>query len=245
MNSQKNQIIYKDLGIIDFEEAYKIQLALFEQHEQWKINRRRGYDIPPPPDFILICEHLPVITIGVSGKESNLLVSQEILQRRNIKLIKTNRGGDVTAHNPGQIVMYPILDLERYRCDVKWFLKTMEEAVISLLREYTIDAIRIEGRTGVWIRDAHPPRKICSIGIRCSRWITMHGLALNVNNDLSIFSLINPCGFTNIIMTSMEKETGAKQNIYEVKERLLDHFLRILNEARNAEVGIDNHPATR
>jgi len=182
----------------------------------------------PPPHFILFCEHYPVITIGVSGKETNLRVSEEFLTRKNIEFRRTNRGGDITYHGPGQIVMYPILDLEDFKEDIKWYIWVLEEAVIRTLGEFGIRGCRIEGRTGVWIEGSTPPEKICSIGIRCTRWITMHGIALNVNNDLTPFTYINPCGFTDINMTSMREKVGKEVEMTTVKKTLLYKFTELL-----------------
>lgn len=229
MSFVENEVIVKDLGLIDFDEAYQIQVALFEQHNSWKIQTRNGVIIPPPPHFILFCEHYPVITIGVSGKEKNILYPLEFLKEKGIKVIRTNRGGDVTFHSPGQVIMYPIIDLEKINPDVKWFLQLLENITIKTLNYYGINAVRIEGKTGVWIKDTYPPQKICSIGIRCTRWITMHGLALNVNNSTEGFSYINPCGFTDIEITSVKKQIGREIPIQEIKKLLLENFLNETN----------------
>jgi lipoyl(octanoyl) transferase len=174
----------------------------------------------------LLCEHEPVFTLGKSGAMENLLVNNEYLKQKGISFFKTNRGGDITFHGIGQIVGYPILDLERLKPDIVLYMRNLEEVIIRTIAEYGIKSERSEGETGVWI-DASIPykaRKICALGVRTSRWITMHGFALNVNTDLEYFNLIIPCGIQNKQVTSMAKELGKEVNLNEVEEKIKTHF---------------------
>jgi lipoyl(octanoyl) transferase len=175
---------------------------------------------------LFFCEHQPVLTIGKSGKDSNLLVSEALLIHLGISLFHVNRGGDITYHGPGQITGYPVFDLEYWKIGLKQYVYTLEEIIIRFLALYRIKAGRLDGATGVWIdaQTSGKARKICAIGIKSSRYVTMHGFALNINTDLSYFSLINPCGFTNKGVTSMEKELGALQNVELAKVQLRDLF---------------------
>lgn len=182
-------------------------------------------------EHLIILEHEPVITLGRRAKESNLLVSESGLKSRNIDIYRIERGGDVTYHGPGQVVMYPLIDLNLHHLGVKDYVRLLEESVIRILEEYGIKGERIDGATGVWIgKGTDRERKICAIGVKCSRFVTMHGLALNVNTDLSAFSLINPCGFTDKGMTSIAREKGDNIDIDEVKIKLRDIFINLLEE---------------
>jgi lipoyl(octanoyl) transferase len=174
------------------------------------------------PGYLLFCEHPPVFTLGKSGSVGNLLINEEMLAKRGIEFYKINRGGDITFHGPGQIVGYPILDLEQLGLGIKSYIECLEEAVIMVLKEYGIIAGRLAGATGVWLDPESPSkaRKICAIGVKAGRHITMHGFAFNVNTDLSYYQYINPCGFIDKGVTSMEKELGGKQDIGKVKEQL-------------------------
>lgn len=178
--------------------------------------------------FFIFCEHFPVYTLGKSGKEVNLLLQQEELTRQGITLYHIDRGGDITYHGPGQLVCYPIINLEDFRLGLKEYIHLLEEAVILLCRSYGVEAGRLKGATGVWIESDTPrARKLCAIGVRCSRYVTMHGLALNINTNLTYFTYINPCGFTDKGVTSLEKETGEKRDFQEVRQRM-EEILRKL-----------------
>jgi lipoyl(octanoyl) transferase len=174
---------------------------------------------------LFFCEHEPVLTLGKSGKESNLLISEDLLSQRGISLYHTNRGGDITYHGPGQITGYPVFDLEYWNIGIRQYIYTLEEIIIRFLSLYGIEGRRLEGATGVWItQPADKARKICAIGVKCSRYVTMHGFALNVNTNLDYFSLINPCGFTDKGVTSLEKELGFPQDVEQAKMQLKEIF---------------------
>ncbi len=181
--------------------------------------------LPTRHEFLL-CEHPHVYTLGKSGKESNIIFSEDERKQRGIEYFKINRGGDITYHGPGQIVGYPIFDLEKFKTDIGWFLRNMEEAVILFLKEYGIEAGRSAGETGVWLDadDMSKARKICAIGVRCSRWVTMHGFALNINTDLDYFKGIIPCGIEDKAVTSLEKELGQKIDLAEAELQLIRKF---------------------
>ncbi|MDR1160790.1 MAG: lipoyl(octanoyl) transferase LipB [Tannerellaceae bacterium] len=215
-----NSFRYHDLGRIAYTGALEKQTAAFTALLQAKMNNKQG------ANQLFFCEHEPVLTLGKSGKESNLLVSEALLLQRGISLYHTNRGGDITYHGPGQITGYPIFDLEYWHLGIRQYIHTLEEVVIRFLSLYGIEGKRLEGATGVWI-DTEPAgkaRKICAIGVKCSRYVTMHGFALNINTDLHYFSLINPCGFTDKGVTSLEKELGFPQDIECVKRQLKEIF---------------------
>ncbi len=180
---------------------------------------------------MLFCEHPPVYTLGKSGKEEHVLISKEELAKRNIAYYETNRGGDITFHGPGQIVGYPILDLEKYYRDIGRYLRSLEEVIILSLAEYGIKGERSKGETGVWIDvdNKMKARKICAMGVRCSRWITMHGFALNVNTNLDYFTMIVPCGIADKQVTSIQKELGIELDIETVKKVLIDKFQAVFD----------------
>lgn len=183
------------------------------------------------PDHLLFVEHNPVYTLGKNGKEHNLLINQQLLEQKGIEFFHINRGGDITFHGPGQLVGYPIIDLDNYKTDLGWYLRSLEEVIIKTIGEYGLKGERSEGETGVWL-DASikgRERKICAMGIRCSRWITMHGFALNVNVDLNYFNYITPCGIQNKQVTSIQKELGHAVDMNEVKEKLVRNFELVFN----------------
>ncbi len=217
-----------DLGVRDFKSTWDFQDELFQKIIQIKIdNRNRTADNQAPTHhhFIFV-EHPAVITLGKNGSMKNLLATQDTLNQNKISFFKINRGGDITYHGPGQIVGYPILDLDCFFTDIGKYLRLIEETIILTLAEYGIQAGRSKGETGVWI-DADKPsraRKICAIGIRCSRWVTMHGFAFNVNTNLNHFNFIIPCGIEQKQVTSMKKELGREIAFNEVKEKILKHF---------------------
>lgn len=214
MTFSKPSITFRDLGMIAYREAWDYQEKLFAELMQQKLSGVKSF-----PGYLLFCEHPPVFTLGKSGSQENLLIDENMLAQRGIEFYRINRGGDITFHGPGQIVGYPILDLEQLKLGVKSYVEMLEEAVIRLLKEYGIASGRLEGATGVWIDPASPSsaRKICAIGIKASRHITMHGFAFNVNTDLSYYQYIHPCGFVDKGVTSMAKELGDTQDVQKVK----------------------------
>lgn len=222
------QVSYSDLGLIDYKDAWDFQEKLFARIVEKKIANR---DLPSeqqttPENFLLFCAHPHVYTLGKSGHEENLLVNNEQLHDINATFYKINRGGDITYHGPGQIVGYPLLDLDQFFTDIHKYLRYLEEVIILTLADYGIKGERYPGYTGVWL-DASDPikaRKICAMGVRTSRWVTMHGWALNVNSDLSYFRNIVPCGIEDKAVTSMQKELGREPDEGEVKARLKHHF---------------------
>lgn len=216
----KNIHLY-DLGLIAYKPAWEIQKSIQAQIIKEKRAGQTGSLLQSRSnDTILFVEHPHVYTLGKSGKEEHLLRSMLELQQLNAEFVKTDRGGDITYHGPGQIVGYPILDLDRYFTDVAKYLRCLEEVMIRVCMDYGFEAQRIDGMTGVWIGDA----KICAMGIRCSRWVTMHGFALNVNTDLRYFNNIIPCGISNKKVTSLKQLLGGEVNPAEVKERIIHHF---------------------
>jgi len=198
--------------------------------QQKIVNRQNPDHFIPTKNYLIFCEHPPVYTLGKSGSMHNLLLNNEALKSKGIQFYKNNRGGDITFHGPGQIVVYPILDLNNFFTDIHKFLRYLEEVIILILKECGINAGRIDKQTGVWLDiDSPDARKICALGIRASRWVTMHGLAFNVNTDLSYFDYIVPCGIKDKAVTSLEKELSAQQNINEIKEKLVHHFEAIFS----------------
>ena len=220
-------IKYSDWGLIDYKDAWEKQEKIFDKKVSEKINNGKSRI---EQDFI-ICEHPHVYTLGKNGERNNLLIDEEFLKKINATYYKTNRGGDITYHGFGQIVGYPILDIEELGLSLKNYIWTIEEMVILTMKEYNISCERLEGATGVWIDTNSPKvRKICAIGVKASRYITMHGFALNVNTDLNYFNYINPCGFVDKGVTSMEKELGKKIEVEEVKKKLYKNFLKLVNK---------------
>ena len=221
-----NKIIHlKDLGSKDYKEVWDYQTDLLEGIIAVKRNNRKENLSVPTSNYFLFVEHPHVYTLGKSGDLNNLLINEEQLKKRNASYYKINRGGDITYHGPGQIVGYPILDLENFFTDIHKYLRFLEEAIIKTLAEYGISGERSKGETGVWIDVGTPfARKICAMGIRSSRWVTMHGFALNVNTNLGYFDHIIPCGIRGKAVTSMEVELGRKIAPNQVKEKILSHF---------------------
>ncbi len=207
--SQPNRAVSViDLGLIGYQEAWDFQEKMFAELQALKKENRDSILPISVPNYIILCEHPPVYTLGKSGKEENLLLSEEELKKINASFYKINRGGDITHHGPGQLVVYPLLDLENFFTDIHLYLRKLEETVIQTLSVFGVEAGRYPGFTGVWIdADKINARKICAMGVKCSRWITMHGIALNVNNDLSFFNHIIPCGIDDKAVTSLEKES--------------------------------------
>ena len=224
-------VFFRDLGLIDYREAWTLQEKLFNEVVDRKLSNRllEKDKQQQQQHFLLFCEHPHVFTLGRSGDEGNLIVSENELLKLQATFYRNNRGGDITYHGPGQIVGYPILDLDHFFTDIHKYLRFLEEAVIMTLKEYGIAAGRIAGSTGVWLDwdDDKRARKICAIGVRCSRWVTMHGFAFNVNTDLSYFNHIVPCGIRDKSVTSMEKELGRKMDMNEVKEKLKKNLCEV------------------
>ena len=220
--AKMNELEYIDWGLIPYAEAYEKQKALFEA----AIERKMAHE--PVRNTVIFCEHPHVITLGKHGSDANLLFSEAVLKEKQVELFRVDRGGDITYHGPGQLVGYPILDLESLHIGLKEYIYRMEEAIIRLLAEYAIQGEHLAGATGVWIEPESPgkARKICAIGVKSSRYITMHGFALNVSTDLNYFKLINPCGFKDKGVTSMEKELDRKIDMEEVKRRLFQSMSR-------------------
>ena len=220
-------ITFEDLGLIEYQEAWDYQTKIFEKTIAVKsVNRKKedqGLEVETTKNHLIFCEHPHVYTLGKSGKESHLLMNSTQLEENNISYHKINRGGDITYHGPGQIVGYPIFDLDNFFTDIHKYLRFIEEAVILTLEEYGIKSGRIDGLTGVWldIDDPIKSRKICALGVKCSKWVTMHGFAFNVNTDLSLFKNIVPCGIDDKAVTSMQNELGKEIDITEVKKKLL------------------------
>lgn len=225
------KVLFEDIGEVDYKYTWDYQTQIFDNIVQTKIsNRNSPAKAEETVNHLIFCEHPHVYTLGKSGKEDHLLLDQTELEKKSISYYKINRGGDITYHGPGQIVGYPIFDLDHFFTDIHKFLRYIEEAVILTLEEYQIKGERIEGLTGVWIDvNGDNPRKICALGIKCSRWVTMHGFAFNVNTNLDMFQNIVPCGISDKAVTSMELELGEKINIKEVKDRLLINLANIFD----------------
>lgn len=241
-NQKKDKrITVEDLGRIDYKEAWDYQDRIFKGVIDRKVANR---NLPPgqwhsPQHRFLFCEHPHVITLGKSGSAQHLLLNEEGLKKNGITFYKINRGGDITYHGPGQVVGYPILDLDHFFTDIHKYIRLLEEVIIRTLAEYDITGSRLQGATGVWL-DAHDSsraRKICAIGIRCSRWVTMHGFAFNVNSNLHYFSYIVPCGIADKQVTSLQSELGQAVDTEEVKAKLVKHFSKLFQaQMKNAEL---------
>ena len=222
-------IQFQDLGLKDYKETWDLQEEIFKKTVAIKVrNRRKNAGLSTPNHFLFV-SHAHVYTLGKSGNLSNLLLNEEQLKIKGANFYKINRGGDITYHGPGQIVGYPILDLENFFTDIHKYLRLLEETIILTLADYGLEASRSQGETGVWLDVGTPfARKICALGVRASRWVTMHGFALNVNTDLGYFDHIIPCGIRGKSVTSLRVELKRDQvDENEVKEKLLKHFLNL------------------
>lgn len=218
----KQKIHFTDWGVLDYQEAWN------KQEEIFNLQLDRKKQKLPTEDTVVFVEHPHVYTLGKSGDDQNMLIAENMLKQIDATYYKVNRGGDITYHGPGQIVGYPIIDLEHYNIYYKEYIHRLEEAIILYLKqEYNIDSHRSDGATGVWLGEGSTSRKICAIGTKGSRYITMHGFALNINTDLKYFDYINPCGFTDKAVTSLEKELGKKLDLETEKQKLLRYFLDI------------------
>ena len=239
---EKQRIIFRDLGQMEYKVAWDCQENLLKENVGIKSAARSreqeagtqqitniGQSDTGTHHYLLFVEHPPVYTLGKSGNKENVLIDEEEMKERNIQFFATNRGGDITFHGPKQLVGYPVLDLEKFYTDIGKYLRNLEETIILTMAEYGIKGERSAGETGVWIEPGVPgrERKICAIGVRCSRWITMHGFAFNVNTDLSYFNYIIPCGIVNKQVTSLEKECGYTLDMEEVKEKVKRNFEKV------------------
>ncbi|HEX2630329.1 MAG TPA: lipoyl(octanoyl) transferase LipB [Chitinophagaceae bacterium] len=238
----KQQVIFEDLGTMEYQKAWDYQEKLLQENVHVKTLLREQQTVAADSQLgtddslftkhhFLLVEHPPVYTLGKSGDIGNVLISDEMRTKKGIEFFRTNRGGDITFHGPGQIVGYPVLDLEKFYTDIGKYLRSIEEVIILTLADYGIRGDRSTGETGVWIDPSikGKERKICAIGVRSSRWVTMHGFALNVNTDLNYFNFIVPCGIVDKQVTSMEKELGRTLDFAEVKERVKINFEKVFD----------------
>ena len=225
------KVIFKDLGLIDYKQCWDYQTQLFDSIVKQKIyNRKNQEDQRVTENYLLFCEHPHVFTLGKSGSEKNLLIKGDQLIEKQASYYKINRGGDITYHGPGQVVVYPIFDLDHFFTDIHKYLRYLEEAVILTLQEYGIKGERVDGLTGVWIDgELSSARKICAIGVKSSRWVTMHGIGFNVNSHLDYFNYIVPCGIDDKAVTSIKKELGKPIDLLELKSKLKINLANIFN----------------
>ena len=221
----------KDLGLIDYKECWDYQTKIFEETVQQKIsNRKFPATKAETQNYLLFCEHPHVYTLGKSGDLKNLLIDKNQRAKKKASFYKINRGGDITYHGPGQLVIYPILDLDYFFTDIHKYLRFLEESVILTLKEYGVFGQRVEGLTGVWIdAESENPRKICAIGIKCSRWVTMHGIGFNINSNLDYFKHIVPCGIEDKSVTSLQKETHQLIDMEVLRSKFLKNFKSLFN----------------
>ena len=238
MTKKNKAIRIIELGVKSYNDSLKIQEELFQKTIELKsVNRKEDTQIPTQ-NYLLWVEHTPVITLGKSGKIKNLLLGEKQLKEKGIEYYPTNRGGDITFHGPGQIVGYPIMDLDNFFTDIHKYLRYLEEAILLTLEEYGLNGARSIGETGVWLDVGTPfARKICAMGVKASRWVTMHGFALNVNTNLSYFDYIVPCGIKGKAVTSLAKELGREIPFKEVKDKLEVHLANLF-EATTSSSGI-------
>jgi len=220
------KVQFIDWGIKDYQDAWDKQEQIFKSIVDLKQQNRDANENTPTPNYLIFTEHPHVYTLGKSGKPENLLLDENGLKTNHARFYKINRGGDITYHGPGQIVGYPILDMDNFFTDIHLYLRTLEEVIIRTMADYDLKGERYEGYTGVWldVKDESRARKICALGVRASRWVTMHGFAFNVNANLDYFNYIVPCGIDDKAVTSLEKELGKRLDLQEVKERLKFHM---------------------
>ena len=222
------KVSFKDLGLIDYKQCWDFQEELFAEILAVKSSNRKENKTISTKNHLIFCEHPHVYTLGKSGDEKNLLVNEDYLKSRGATFHKINRGGDITYHGPGQIVGYPIIDLDNFFTDIHKYLRFLEEAVILTLKEYGLETERSPAETGVWFDvGTKKARKICALGVKSSRWVTMHGFAFNVNSDLSYFGNIIPCGISDKSVTSLQKELGKELNMDEVRNKLKTHLVEL------------------
>ena len=226
------KVIVQNLPKMSYKEAWSYQESLFDPIVKQKIANKNDQTDIPTNNYLVLCEHQDVYTIGKSGKIENLLLSEAELAAKNIEFHKINRGGDITYHGAGQLVGYPILDLDNFKPDIHRYMRDLEEVIILTIADFGLSGGRIEGLTGVWLdyqEGAKNPRKICAAGVKASRWVTMHGFALNINTDLSFFQNIIPCGITDKAVTSMKHELGKDIPLKEVQKSLIKHFEEVFD----------------
>ena len=225
-NPVSTKVNYQDLGLIDYQKAWDYQESLFEKVVSAKQNNKVTEIKTPTPNYLLFCEHPHVYTLGKSGKESNLLMNEAFLKSKGATFYRINRGGDITYHGPGQIVGYPIIDLDNFGLSIRTYIDKLEEVIIRSLKHYGIEATRSPGATGVWIDVDNQAKamKICAIGVRTSHWVSMHGFAFNVSTNLDYFNYIVPCGIVGKGVTTLEKELGKAVDMEKVKQVLLGKF---------------------
>ena len=234
---KNNEIVVKDLGVLSYDKSWEHQKRIFDNIVSQKINNRTLKKKIKTENHLLIVEHKPIYTIGKSGEISNLLLDDQELKLKGIDFKKINRGGDITFHGLGQIVGYPILDLDNFFTDIGLYLRTLEEVIISTIGFFGIKGFRIDGETGVWVKDeSNSLKKICAFGIKASRWVTMHGFALNVNTDLTYFDNIVPCGISDKGVTSLQEILNQKIAPKTVKEKLYENIAKLFN----AELSMTN-----
>jgi len=221
---KNKQIIFQHLGTIDYQKGWDYQTQLFDAIIARKVKNRDTLNPVPTPNYLLLCQHPHVYTLGKSGSMDNVLLSEKEMQEKKIDFYKINRGGDITYHGFGQIVGYPILDLDNFSTDIHWYMRSLEEVIIRTLADFGLKGERLEGFTGVWLDIAQNPRKICAMGVKTSRWVTMHGFAFNVNTDLSFFEYIIPCGIKDKAVSSLAQELKQEIAIPEVEKIILKHF---------------------
>ena len=227
---KNNRIVVKDLGVLSYEDSWEHQKTIFDNIISQKIKNRTLKKKNKTDNYLLIVEHKPIFTIGKSGDTSNLLLDTEQLKSKNIQFKKINRGGDITFHGSGQVVGYPILDLDNFFTDIGQYLRTLEEVIISSIGFFGLKGYRINGETGVWVKDKlNSDKKICAFGIKASRWVTMHGFALNVNTDLKYFDYIVPCGISDKGVTSLEETLNKTITTRMVKQKIYENFARLFN----------------
>ncbi len=227
---KNNRVVVKDLGVLSYEDSWEHQKTIFENIISQKIKNRTLKKKNKTDNYLLIVEHKPIFTIGKSGDTSNLLLDTKQLKSKNIEFKKINRGGDITFHGSGQVVGYPILDLDNFFTDIGQYLRTLEEVIISAIGFFGLKGYRIDGETGVWVKDKlNSDKKICAFGIKASRWVTMHGFALNVNTDLKYFDYIVPCGISDKGVTSLEETLNKKITTKMVKQKIYENFARLFN----------------
>ncbi len=230
-----NSVISKEvevlkLGEIKFKDAWERQEEKFNSIIDTKIYNRKSKSQKKTKNYIITCSHPHVYTLGKSGNEKNLLIDNEEIERRNLEYYKINRGGDITYHGPGQLVIYPIIDLENFFTDIHKYLRYLEESIILTLKEYNIESGRVEGLTGVWVNHKkNNPKKICALGVKTSRWVTMHGLAFNISPELKYFKNIIPCGIENKDVTSLEKEFNKKVSLEEVEKKVIENLSKVFD----------------
>ncbi len=229
MSTSQKITQFEDLGRINYAEAWQYQEKRFQEVVTVKESNRKSTDKATTPNFLLFCEHPHVYTLGKSGKDSHLLINEDLLKAKGAEFHRINRGGDITYHGPGQVVAYPILDLDNFRLSIKTYIHSLEEVIIMSLKHYGIDGYRSPGATGVWLDVDHAvkARKIAAIGVRTSHWVSMHGFAFNINTDLNFFDYIVPCGIQGKAVTSLEKELGRSLPMEEVKELIKEQFTTV------------------